>query len=131
MLASEVAALLTIAAAVDHRRLDGDAGRAAVAVWADALEGLGFEECKAAIREHRLTAPGVYLEPGHIWQLAQASRSSRAPDGAEAERAALAAFVDYTGVTREDAAAHWNDYAWRSARLNEARHDHKRKALKA
>ena len=48
MTPAEAAALLTVAAAFDNRKPDADQARA----WAMALDGLRFEDCRAAIVAH-------------------------------------------------------------------------------
>ena len=59
---TDVAKLLTIASAVDNRRIT----EAAVNVWHDLIGHLDAEVAFEALRSFRRTQPGVYLEPGHI-----------------------------------------------------------------
>lgn len=123
---ADVARLLTIAAAVDNRNLDGVQGDAAVGAWGQVIGHLGFEECVAAVAQHRRTAPGVYLEPGHVLAIVEAAAPA---DDISAERAALDRFVAYTGMPRELVAARWNDQEWKDEQINEARTAHQQRAL--
>jgi len=47
-------------------------------MWHKLLGHLSFAEAESALEEHRLTAPGVYLEPGHLVQILQRRRRSAA-----------------------------------------------------
>lgn len=120
---SEVARLLAIAAAVDNRRLEGIAGEAALEAWWPVVGDLDYPAAVLAIHEHRRERPDVYLQPGHIRQTVLAAQE-RAVDSLEQERAALMAFVAYTGVAGEVAAAHWGDAGWREEQLDVARRSH-------
>ena len=127
---ADVARLLTIAAAVDNRNLVGAQGRAAVAAWGMVIGDLSYEECVWAIAEHRREAPGVYLEPGHVRELVLARRAE-VSDALQGERAALEAFVRYTGASLQEAAERWSDEAWCSEQIEAARRRHRAKALEA
>lgn len=120
---SEVARLLAIAAAVDNRRLDGIAGEAALEAWMPVVGDLDYPLAVLAIHEHRRERPDVYLQPGHIREIVLAARERAMPAEVQ-EREALGAFVSYTGVDRDVAAAHWGDAAWREQQLDVARRAH-------
>lgn len=65
---ADMARLLTIAAAVDHRDLSGVAGKAAVAAWMQAIGDLGYDECVEALGVHRRSST-EYLVPAHIAEI--------------------------------------------------------------
>lgn len=124
-----VARLLTIAAAVDNRNLTGAQGEMAVAAWMQVLGHLpdeAYGACVDAIGEHRRTRPDDYLQPGHVLALVEATAEVTPLD---AEREALRQFVTYTGVAPAEAAAHWNDPAWRAAAVDAARGEHRARAI--
>jgi hypothetical protein len=56
--------LLTQAAAIDNRRVTDVTAKE----WADALDGLDYQDCVAAIRKFRRNST-EYLMPGHIREL--------------------------------------------------------------
>ena len=45
--------------------------------WGELLGNLEYSDLVDALREHRLTAPGVYLEAGHLFQILQKRKTSR------------------------------------------------------
>lgn len=98
---ADMARLLTIAAAIDHRDLSGVAGKAAVAAWMQAIGDLGYEECVEALGMHRRSST-EYLQPAHVARLVF---DVVRPERAEAA-AAVAAFeadvrmVEALGGTR-------------------------------
>jgi hypothetical protein len=70
----EVGKLLTVVALVDNREIN----LAVVDVWHDLLSDLAVDEANEALRKFRRENPGVYLEPGHIYQIAQKARAAAA-----------------------------------------------------
>jgi len=126
---ADVARLLTIAAAVDNRKLEGVQGEAAVLAWEQIVGDLELAECVAAMAEHRRTRPDVYLQPGHVRELVLGAREESA--ALESERRALRAFVAFTGASPIEAAERWGDAAWRAAQEDEARREHRARALEA
>lgn len=75
MLKSEMIGVLGLISAVDNRVVD----RVMIEVWYDMLGHMTKDEALAALREFRLTQPGVYLEPGHLWQIAKVQRTINPP----------------------------------------------------
>lgn len=73
MLKSEVIELLYLVTAIDNRVVD----QSMIDVWYNLIGHMTKEEAVAALREFRLTRPGVYLEPGHLWQIAKVWRTVR------------------------------------------------------
>lgn len=65
---AEAGALLTYAASCDRRI--GTPGKQDAIRWADLLEGMTFERCKAAIRKHYQESDEVIM-PAHIRRLAR------------------------------------------------------------
>ena len=62
MTLTEMAQLLTFAAAVDSRKVTDPM----VLVWHQIIGDLDYGVACVALQEHRRNCPGVYLEPGHI-----------------------------------------------------------------
>lgn len=62
MNASEAAQVLTVAAVYDNRKPSAAAAQA----WAADLEKVTMAEGAAAVREHYLASPGVWIMPGHV-----------------------------------------------------------------
>ena len=67
---TQTAQLLTLIAAVDRRTISA----ADVEVWHSILAPLDYARCEAAVLDHRRHAPGVWLEPGHVWMRARTNR---------------------------------------------------------
>jgi hypothetical protein len=89
---ADMARLLTIAAAIDHRDLSGVAGKAAVAAWMQAIGDLEYEECVEALGMHRRSST-EYLQPAHVARLVfDVVRPERA--------AAVAAAADFEADVR-------------------------------
>jgi len=63
--------LLVQASAIDSRRVT----ELMITAWQQILANVPFEDGVNALIEHRRTAPGVYLEPGHIVQQARIARA--------------------------------------------------------
>lgn len=122
--------LLMAAAAIDNRRLDGVQGEAALAAWMQTIGDLGYQECVQALAEHRRSAPGVWLEPGHIFALVTESRA-QGPSELDRERAAFDEFVEYTGIEPRRAAERWNDEPWKREQIDVARKAHRQRAIEA
>ena len=82
--------LLTVIAAIDHRT----AGQTDINVWYDLIGDLPRELAMQATRDHFREEPGVYLEPGHIYQRVRAIKRDIAErEYAAEERAAIDAKV--------------------------------------
>lgn len=75
MKATEAAALLTIAAAYDNRKPDADQAKA----WAMALDGLRFEDARAAIVAH-YRASSDWLMPNMVIAGVKRIRAQRLSD---------------------------------------------------
>lgn len=71
MTPQEMWQLLTLASRVDSRRVTDSM----VAAWLEILPGITFKQAHEAIIEHRRRHPGVYLEPGHVWQQVGAAKA--------------------------------------------------------
>lgn len=71
MLKSEMIEVLAQVAAIDNRTVD----QSMIDVWYDLIGHMAKGEALAAVREFRLTNPGQYLEPGHLWQIAKVQRT--------------------------------------------------------
>jgi hypothetical protein len=80
--------LLALCAAFDNRKPD-PSGMAAAA-WADALGGLSFEDCAAAIRRHYRDTDR-YIMPAHVRYLATQLAEARAQMRARDDRQAIEA----------------------------------------
>lgn len=76
---AEAGALLTYAASCDRRI--GTPGKQDAIRWADLLEGMTFERCKAAIRKHYQESDEVIM-PAHIRRLARTTTDGDAPASA-------------------------------------------------
>jgi hypothetical protein len=91
---ADIIDLLAAIAAVDRRTI----GQADVIVWHDIIGGLPKDLAFQAARNHFRECPGVYLEPGHIYQRVRAIRQDqleREPDEIrEARQEQLAAKVE-------------------------------------
>lgn len=72
MTPAEAAVLLGMAAAVDNRKPDPETAKA----WAAMLDGLPFDDCKAAIIEHFQTSTD-YLMPAMVRRIARRIRAKR------------------------------------------------------
>lgn len=100
---ADMARLLTIAAAVDHRDLSGVAGKAAVAAWMQAIGDLEYEECVEALGMHRRSST-EYLQPAHVARLVfdvvRPERAAAAEAAAEFEIDVR--MVEALGGTRAD-----------------------------
>jgi hypothetical protein len=88
--------------------------------WHDTIGDLPLEAALAALKRFRRERPGVYLEPGHLLELAGVvdERPDSLPDVtghviAESRRRALEA----AGVTEEEYSAHEHDIAWLRAKF--------------
>ena len=67
-------ALLIRASATDNRIVTDPL----ITQWLDLLGNFEYTDLVNALREHRLTAPGVYLEAGHLAQILTNRRKSAA-----------------------------------------------------
>lgn len=93
MTRDDVIDVLTVVAAGDRRTV----GQADVDVWFAVIGDLDKDLALRAVRDHLRECPGVWLEPGHVYQRARAIRRDqleREPDHArEARQRALEAKV--------------------------------------
>lgn len=105
----ECAQVLAKIQLVDNRGVD----EAVILDWMDYVGDLDFSVAIAAVIRFRRERPGVYLEPGHLLELAGIDDSPRVPDiqhEIEAEWRAQA--IAAAGVTEEEFAAHAGDAEW-------------------
>lgn len=72
MTPAEAQVLLSMAAAFDNRKPDPDAAKA----WAAALDGLPFEDCRAALIEHYANTTD-WIMPAHITTIVKRRRAKR------------------------------------------------------
>lgn len=68
MARADVWDVLAAVAAADRRTV----GNADVTVWEAVIGNLPKELCLAAVRDHLRCCPGVWLEPGHVYQRVRA-----------------------------------------------------------
>lgn len=66
----QTAKLLTVVAVIDSRTVTDQA----VEVWHEVLANITLDDAHLALSEFRKTKPGVYLEPGHLYQIARNAR---------------------------------------------------------
>lgn len=113
--------LLAEAAVIDHRVVTEET----VSEWLQIVpEDVTVAEARGALLTHRRES-SEYLVPAHIVAGVRALRSQGEAPGLAAERAALADFCAYTGISREVAAARWNDHGWRLSAIDRARSEHR------
>jgi hypothetical protein len=104
---NDVIDVLTAVAAADRRTV----GRADVEVWLAVIGDVSRVDAIQAVRDHLREQPGVWIEPGHVYQRARAmirDRLDREPDQVrEARQAALeskavadAAAQPFTGTVK-------------------------------
>lgn len=104
----------------DNRQVD----EVTVVYWHELIGDLDLEPALAALRKFRRERPGVYLEPGHLLELAGVDESdpwSHLPDStaeviAESKAKQLAA----AGVTEAEYEQHKGDRAWLAAKFGTA-----------
>ncbi|TCJ23035.1 hypothetical protein [Nocardioides jejuensis] len=72
MTPTEAGTLLTMASAFDNRKVDPDAAKA----WAVALDGLRFDDCRAALIQHYKTSTD-WLMPASLRTLVKRLRRNR------------------------------------------------------
>lgn len=70
---AETGRVLAKAAAIDNR----DVGQAAVLAWHEILAEVDYADALAAVSRHRIEAPDVYLQPGHVRRLVRIIRDER------------------------------------------------------
>jgi hypothetical protein len=90
----EITAVLGKAAAIDNRTI----GEANVLAWHEIIGHLDVRDALAAVTRHRIEAPDVYLQPGHVLRLAEKVRQERQDREREQEqRYALDAYAATAG----------------------------------
>ena len=101
MIRSEMARVLAFIQLGDNRHVDG----LVLDYWMEVVGDLPFEDAMQAVRRFRRERPGVYLEPGHLLELAGVvdEKPSPIPDLTEQVGRALA--LERAGLTEEQAAA--------------------------
>lgn len=72
-IARPIAAKLAKAAAIDNR-VQSDT---AILAWHEIIGSLDVRDALAAVTRHRIEAPDVYLQPGHVLRLAEKVRAER------------------------------------------------------
>lgn len=97
MTPADAGKLLALCATYDNRKPD-PTGMAAMS-WADALQGLAFDDCAQAIRQHYRTTDR-YVMPAHIRTLAVEIANSRHELEQRQQRRAIEAQADPAGAER-------------------------------
>jgi hypothetical protein len=69
----EITAVLGKAAAIDNRTV----GQANVLAWHEIIGHLDVRDALAAVTQHRIESPDVYLQPGHVLRIAEKLRAER------------------------------------------------------
>jgi hypothetical protein len=92
----ETAQLLTFIATVDKRTI----GETDLHAWHTLLEPIDFERAKTSVVSHFRHRPGVWLEPGHIWETAKTTTD------ADGQDTALTALCDHGTLCRACKAVH-------------------------
>lgn len=67
---AETGTLLAKIATIDSRKVD----QLTIVAWHELLQTVSLANAMDALREHRTTCPGVWVEPGHILAGAKAAR---------------------------------------------------------
>lgn len=100
MIRAEMAKVLAFIQLGDSRNVDG----LVLDYWMEVVGDLAFEDAMQAVRRFRRERPGVYLEPGHLLELAGVvdEKPSPIPDLTEQVGRALA--LERAGLTEEQAA---------------------------
>jgi len=116
MIRSDMARVLAFIQLGDNRHVD----TLVLDYWMEVVGDLDFEAAMQAVRRFRRERPGVYLEPGHLLELAGIRDEvvSDIPDVtaeilAESRRRQLEA----AGVTEDEVRAHAGDEKWLAARF--------------
>lgn len=112
MMRAEMAVLLAKVQLGDNRHVDG----LVLDYWVDTIGDLDLQVALDALRRFRRERPGVYLEPGHLLELAGVEAAdpwASVPDVTglvveESKRRVLAA----AGVTEAEYEARKHDVAW-------------------
>ena len=98
MIRADMAVLLAKVQLGDNRHVDG----LVVDYWMDTIGDLDFETAVMALRRFRRERPGVYLEPGHLLELAGVPQESEWVDRTdEALEAVMRRDLSELGFTPE------------------------------
>lgn len=96
---NDVIDVLTVVAAATRRTV----GEADVTIWAGIIGELDKDLALQAVRDHLRHKPGVWLEPGHVYEGARAIRRDQIARETDAQREARQEALSAKAV--EDAAA--------------------------
>lgn len=101
MIRSDMAKVLAFIQLGDNRHVDG----LVLDYWMQVVGDLDFDAAMSAVRRFRRERPGVYLEPGHLLELAGVvdEKPSIVPDRTEEVGRAIA--LERAGLTEAEAAA--------------------------
>jgi hypothetical protein len=100
---NDVIDVLTAVAAADRRTV----GHADVDVWQAVIGDLPKEPALHAVRDHLREQPGVWLEPGHIYQRARVLMRDRLEREPAELREARQAALDAKAAADNEDRAHW------------------------
>lgn len=116
----EMATLLAKVHLGDNRHVDD----LVLELWLDTIGDLGFNEAVIALRRFRRERPGVYLEPGHLLELAGVADPVESPyRDITPELLAESKFraLSEAGITLEEYHEHEHDVVWLRQKFPNAR----------
>lgn len=95
---NDVIDVLTAVAAADRRTV----GQADVNVWQEVIGDVPFDFALRAVRDHLRESPGIWLEPGHVYQRARAMMRDELEREPEQLREARQAVLDAKAEANPD-----------------------------